>query len=433
MGLTGRGNMSATRTAPLDIQRMQNNLHSTWEMEGRTGWSTSSRYPDNVQSRMECWQDIVLELERRLGWFEHEAAEKIALAKEPLKRELRRVADEMQELIKWNEAVERQRDAAKAQLPPLEEEVERLQVCLSDEASNHLATRDDLRVLKERYHADIQQWKEQLEKERQARNAALKQHETEIADLQARRIRAEELMEDQKKSLEWKEEVITKYKRDLTASEIASDKHQHHADSLQRQLTHLQDERERDKELAQVKLDTTVKMLNEQHQLAVDSLNEARARMEARHKNELAEKDAQLEDERLQHSAELQALRAELEADKAQAVEAEQARTAVVESALEACRQRLAEEKRALAQSRQAHADEVAQLKARLAKIDKSWEFKLAEVKRELDAMTLRYNKSEHHGSGLRQKIADIESDHWEYQSIDKTAGPHIRRPYGRF
>ena len=35
--------------------------------------------------------EIVIELQRRLAWFEAEANEKIEMAKEPLKRELQRV------------------------------------------------------------------------------------------------------------------------------------------------------------------------------------------------------------------------------------------------------------------------------------------------------------------------------------------------------
>jgi len=350
------------------------------------------------------------------------------MVKEPLKRELRRAAMEMQELIKWNEILERQRDEAKRQLPPLEAETERLQNTLDGEVQHHLQTRDELRMLKDTYHKEIQQWKDQLDVERKSRNKSMKQLDSEIADLKVRRARAEELMEDQKKSLEWKDEVINKYKRELSVVEQKADKFERQAESLQRQLTHSLEEREREKEVAEAKLQSTIDMLTEQHQLVVDSMNEARAREQVRHARELADKDVELEDQRVRHAAAMKAQKEEIEALMQELIDEEKAKTAVVSDALDATKRALADTKKQLAQSKQAHADEVGQLNARLAKIDKEWGFRVGEVKRELQASQIRVSKEAELSGALRSKIDTIEQNHWQYQAIDKTAGPHLAR-----
>jgi len=417
-----------SRTQCLDTIRLGDTLRDSWEMEGYTGWSTGALYPDNIRSRMESWKDIVVELEKRLAWFEHEAYDKIELAKEPLKRELRRVLAELQELIRWNQIIERQRDDAKRQLPPVEGEVERLQVALHKEVSHHLETRDELRLLKESYHAEIQQWKDQLEGERKARQNCQRQQDAEIEDLKARRNRAEELLEDQKQSLIWKDEVIGKYKAQLTDAQQTADKFERKAESLQRQLDHSIEEREQEKAMAEIKLQSSLEHLKEQHATVIANLNEMKKRTQERHESELADKDAEREDLRYQLTVAMSELEKRLLAEMKEAVENEKAKTATVTAALEAAKRHLSEEKRAHEKTRQAYSEQVSMLEGRLAKIDKQWGFKLGEVQRELQTMTIKYEKSDQHGMSLRSKIADIEHDHWQYQSLDRTAGPHIQR-----
>jgi len=343
--------MPVERTAALDVQSLTDTL-STFETEGRTGWCVAQQYPDNIRTRMEAWQDIVLELDRRLAWFEYSGEEKIALVKEPLKRELRRVVAEMQESIKWSENMERQRNAAKAKLPPLEGEIARIQATLNEEVKNHLATREDLRTFKEQHYTEIQQWKETLATERRARDQSLQQHAAEIHDLQERRRRAEELLEDQKKSLEWKDEVIAKYKAKLTAAEDEVDAGRRKVEGLERQVKYAAEELEREKVAAAATLASTVAMLKEQHQLEIDAINEARARDKLRHQRELQEKDDQMANERAVMQMKMTELRKKLEAEKKKAIEAEEAKTRAVARELQECQTNLANERKAHAKTR---------------------------------------------------------------------------------
>lgn len=416
----------STRTAPLGIERISETLVNTWSMEGHTGLTISSLYPDDVQSRVECWQDIVLELNRRLAFFENETAEKIEMMKEPLKRELRRAAMELQEMIRWNEIVERQRDEAKRQLPPRENEIENLQNTLDCEIQHHFAARDELRMLKEAYHQEIQQWEDQLAAERQARTSSMKQLDAEIADLKMRRVRAEQLMEDQKKSLEWKDEVINKYKRELSRAESAADKFERQAESLQRQLNHSVEERQREKDSAEAKLQSTVQVLTEQHQLGMAAVDQARKRERTRHAVELEQKDAELSDLCLQHAAVLTNQREELEERMRQELELAHTNTREVMDTLYATETALGETKRMLRQEKEAHTENVERLTDRLGRIDAEWSFRLGEVSQALEASQIRYQKEEASSTELRAQISAIEQDHWKYQTIDKTAGPHI-------
>jgi len=395
-------------------------------MEGSFGWCVAEKvYPDQARARIEAWQEIVIELQRRLAWFEAEANEKIEMAKEPLKRELQRVLKEVQQLLHWSTLLETERDEARARVGPLESECAQLQDSLSGELSAHVQTRQELAALKKRYHSELAQWKAQLDSERAARNAMIERHEAEIADLMQRRKRTEELLADQKKSLEFKDTLMVQLKAELTASEVRADALDHQVDSMERKLRHAQEQLVAERQMAAHQLEERTTMLDQAHQLEIDALNGVRANDKDRHDAEVDALKATFATQAATHVEAMEKLKIQMEAQKEAAVSVERQAAAALREKAEQLSRELFDSKRALQVEKAARFEDVRTLQSELDTERQESARQLDQIKQDSALAVLRLRNAEETNSKLMAKISAIEDNHWDYVSAQKTAGPH--------
>jgi len=427
--------LSVRNPALPSISSRAASLQSTLDrfpIEGPYGWCVADKYPQPARSRIAAWQEVVVELQRRLAWFEYEANDKLELAKEPLKRELTRVLEEMQQLMHWNSLLETERDEARGKLVPLESEVSQLEQSLSAELTAHIETRSELSALKKRYHADLAQWEDQLSAERRARNAALERHEAEIADLQQRRKRAEELLNEQQRSLESKSKQMIETQTRLTASELKVDSAEHRADQLERKLEYADQAMKQEKARVAKQLEEQAQMLRQAHQLEIDTLNGIRQQEKDRHDAQVDELKACMATQAQAHVKELSKLRSDLEARKAEAVESEQQIAEELRQQMKGLVAKLAAQVEALRAEKLAHSSDLAKLEAQLHTLQQENSELLNDKQKELNILLAKLQKEEESSARLRTKIAGIEEDHWNYVSSSRTAGPHTsdKAPY---